>query len=257
MTNGGRGAFCREDATSRNSANTRKHGRCVCTPAMNMTLTTTTPIMTASKTGCTAREYSGSRNEPCVQPRIHCRQRAHAHHRANATARHCGVEVGRWAHLWRRQRLWFRTTVQRHLPARQIVLYCAILRAHAARVRTCSGAIAFGRWTLRTARSLSSSSAPGKKGSPLPHLRRDWTHPGHICAGTARTCWNVSTITDVKQLSPCQRRRHTRQTSGRRIAPVFARRKCALTLAPNCARVRLRRACVRACKHECASTQRG
>ena len=24
-------------------------------------------------------------------------------------------------------------------------------------------------------------------GSPLPHLRRDWAHPSHICAGTGRT----------------------------------------------------------------------
>ena len=27
------------------------------------------------------------------------------------------------------------------------------------------------------------TSAPGP-GSPLPRLRRDWAHPGHICAGT-------------------------------------------------------------------------
>jgi hypothetical protein len=30
------------------------------------------------------------------------------------------------------------------------------------------------------------TSAPGL-GSPLPHLRRDWAHPSHICAGTGLT----------------------------------------------------------------------
>jgi hypothetical protein len=30
------------------------------------------------------------------------------------------------------------------------------------------------------------TSSPGL-GSPLPHLRRDWAHPDHICAGTGRT----------------------------------------------------------------------
>ena len=30
------------------------------------------------------------------------------------------------------------------------------------------------------------TSAPGL-GAPLPHLRRDWAHPCHICAGTGRT----------------------------------------------------------------------
>ncbi len=30
------------------------------------------------------------------------------------------------------------------------------------------------------------TSAPGL-GSPRPHLRRDWAHPGHICAGTGLT----------------------------------------------------------------------
>ena len=33
------------------------------------------------------------------------------------------------------------------------------------------------------------TSAPGL-GSPLPHLRRDWAHPAHICssAGAGRAC---------------------------------------------------------------------
>ncbi len=35
----------------------------------------------------------------------------------------------------------------------------------------------------RAAAGRPPTSAPGR-GSPLPHLRRDWAHPRHICAGT-------------------------------------------------------------------------
>ena len=41
------------------------------------------------------------------------------------------------------------------------------------------------------------TSAPGL-GSTLPHLRRDWVHPCHICAGTRLTPCDICTGTGAQ-----------------------------------------------------------
>ena len=95
-------------------------------------------------------------------------------------------------------------------PARQPSLSSHLAfgrtRAQAARAFARATEVAEKHLPHRHPFRFAATSAPGL-GSPLPHLRRDWARPCHICAGTGRTpCHIIRPFRSLPRLHPCTAR---------------------------------------------------